>query len=161
MSKLYRSEDDIILTGVFGGLGDYFQVNADILRVAYIIFAIFTGQVLLFALVYLAATLILPKKSELGASYTYSDYGGSFKDSRKYNETINSFSKAFNNIQSDGIIGKKMRKLLGYAFIVMGAVFALRKFLLVHIGNESFLAIGLIILGLFIIFKFDRKGGDV
>lgn len=41
--KLVRSNDDRVLAGVCGGLADYFNVDATIIRVLFILFAVFVG----------------------------------------------------------------------------------------------------------------------
>lgn len=39
--KLYRSRSNKILCGVLGGLGDYFNVDPTVLRVAYVLLSVF------------------------------------------------------------------------------------------------------------------------
>ncbi|MBN2197909.1 PspC domain-containing protein [Candidatus Wolfebacteria bacterium] len=43
MKQLYRSDKNKILTGIFGGLGEYFKIDPTILRVFWIFVVIFTG----------------------------------------------------------------------------------------------------------------------
>lgn len=59
MRKLYRSRDDKILGGVLGGLSEHLAVDMSLLRLGFVIAAIFTGGVPL-AVVYLVAWLIIP-----------------------------------------------------------------------------------------------------
>jgi len=54
--KLYRSRENRIIAGVCGGVGEYFGVDPNIIRLGCIIFAA-TGAG---ALVYIAAAIILP-----------------------------------------------------------------------------------------------------
>ena len=59
--KLYRSSRKKIISGIFGGLEEYFGVDATVLRLGYLLVAIFTG--LIPGLVaYLVAIFIVPKK---------------------------------------------------------------------------------------------------
>jgi len=61
MKKLYKSSDNKIISGVIGGLGEYYDVDPTILRLAYIIIAMATAGVP--AVVgYIIAVLIVPKK---------------------------------------------------------------------------------------------------
>lgn len=60
-NKLYRSETNQIIAGVFGGLGEYFHVDATILRLIYVVLSIFTAF-FPFAILYLAAVLIIPRR---------------------------------------------------------------------------------------------------
>ena len=57
--RLYRSREDRIFAGVLGGLGNYFGVDAVLLRLAWITFVILTG-VVPGVLIYLLAILIVP-----------------------------------------------------------------------------------------------------
>lgn len=57
--RLYRSRENRIVAGVFGGLGEYFDRDPTLLRLLGVIFLILTG---LFpgALIYLVAVLMVP-----------------------------------------------------------------------------------------------------
>jgi len=59
--NLYKSDKNKIIAGIFGGLGEYYDVDPTILRLAWILICIFTG---LFPglLAYLIAMLIVPQK---------------------------------------------------------------------------------------------------
>ena len=59
--KLYRSKEDKVITGLFGGLGDYFDIDATILRLIWVFIVIFTAVVPGF-IAYIIAPLIVPKK---------------------------------------------------------------------------------------------------
>jgi phage shock protein C len=61
LKKLYRSRSDCRLAGVLGGLGEYFEVDPTLIRLAYVIFTLTTG---FFPGIigYLLAILIIPKE---------------------------------------------------------------------------------------------------
>ncbi len=60
--NLYRSEKNRILAGIFGGLGEYFDIDPTVLRLGWLLVFIFTGIFPgLFA--YLIAIFIVPNKS--------------------------------------------------------------------------------------------------
>ena len=61
MKKLYKSSDNKIISGVIGGLGEYYDVDPTILRLAYIIIAM-TTACLPAVVGYIIAVLIVPKK---------------------------------------------------------------------------------------------------
>ena len=42
VKKLYRSTDNRIVAGVCGGLGEYFDVDPTLVRVAYVVLSFFT-----------------------------------------------------------------------------------------------------------------------
>lgn len=60
--KLYRSRKDKVIAGVFGGLGEYFNVDPTILRVAWVFITTFTGFVP-GVIVYILAGFIIPDKN--------------------------------------------------------------------------------------------------
>jgi phage shock protein C len=60
MKKLYRSETDRVLAGVLGGLGEYLEIDATVLRLLYIFIAVVTG----FApaiIGYVVAFMVIPR----------------------------------------------------------------------------------------------------
>ena len=63
--RLTRSETDRMLVGVCGGLGEYFGIDSTIVRIVFVLLAIFgaSGIVL-----YLALWLIVPRASRIEAS---------------------------------------------------------------------------------------------
>ncbi len=64
MKKLYRhhqAHESHVVSGIFGGLGEWMEVSPGILRVGYIVLAILTG-ILPALLVYLIFHFLIPKK---------------------------------------------------------------------------------------------------
>ena len=60
--KLYRSRTDKKLLGVLGGFAKYFNIDATILRIIYVLLALFAiGSPIL---IYLIAALIIPEEPE-------------------------------------------------------------------------------------------------
>jgi phage shock protein C len=63
MKKLYRSSDDRFVAGVFGGLSDYLNIDANVLRLIFVILLI--PSFFTCALIYLIAAIIIPKDMEI------------------------------------------------------------------------------------------------
>ena len=61
--RLYRSDKNIIVAGVFGGLGDYANVDPVLLRLFWVLVTVFTGFVP-GIVAYLLTIVIVPKKHE-------------------------------------------------------------------------------------------------
>ncbi len=57
--KLYRSTQDEIIAGIFGGLGEYLDVDSNFLRLVGLLVCILTGLIP-FTLFYLIAYFIIP-----------------------------------------------------------------------------------------------------
>lgn len=61
--KLYRSNENKVIAGVMGGLGEYFDIDPVLFRVVYLCFTIFTGLVP-GALAYLLMCFVMPKEHQ-------------------------------------------------------------------------------------------------
>lgn len=61
MKKLYRSEKNKVWLGVLGGLGEYFNIDPVILRVAFILIFVFTGFIP-GLIAYLLMAIVIPTK---------------------------------------------------------------------------------------------------
>jgi phage shock protein C len=59
--KLYRSEKNRVLAGIFGGLGEYFNVDPTVLRLGWLLVFVFTG-IFPGLLAYIVAIIIVPNK---------------------------------------------------------------------------------------------------
>lgn len=58
--KLYRSNHDVMLSGVLGGLAEYFNIDSTLVRLIFVVLLIFTAGLPLTVL-YIAAAIIIPK----------------------------------------------------------------------------------------------------
>ena len=65
MKKLYRSETNKMIAGVCGGIAEYFDIDATLVRLGFAVFSIIGGSGIL---LYLAAAVIIPKKGDLMVS---------------------------------------------------------------------------------------------
>lgn len=61
MKRLYRSERDKMLAGVCGGLGDYFNIDPTLLRLAWVILGVCGVGIL----GYIIAAIIVPTESQV------------------------------------------------------------------------------------------------
>jgi phage shock protein C len=59
--KLYRSRNQRMVAGVCGGLAEYFNVDATLIRVIFLILAVFGGSGLV---IYLAMWILVPDASK-------------------------------------------------------------------------------------------------
>lgn len=63
MKELFRSKTNKVFAGVFGGLGEYFNVDPTILRLAWVVITIFSG-VFPGIVIYIIAAIIIPIKHD-------------------------------------------------------------------------------------------------
>ena len=62
MKKLYRSQDDKMICGVCGGVADYFNIDATLVRLAWVLLSICAGAGIL---AYIIAAIIIPTQSNV------------------------------------------------------------------------------------------------
>ncbi len=67
--KLYRSSTDKMLTGVCGGLGEYFVMDSTVIRLVWALVVVFTGFVP-GILVYIVAAVVMPEKPVAASAST-------------------------------------------------------------------------------------------
>jgi phage shock protein PspC (stress-responsive transcriptional regulator) len=60
-SRLYRSSSNRIISGVAGGLGEYFNIDPTIIRILFIILTLFNGIGLL---IYLLMWVLIPEETQ-------------------------------------------------------------------------------------------------
>ena len=61
MKRLYKSKTNKVIAGVIGGLGEYYEVDPSLLRLAYILIAVLTA-VFPAIVGYLVACLVIPSQ---------------------------------------------------------------------------------------------------
>jgi phage shock protein C len=62
MKKLYRSETDKMFAGVCGGIAEYFDIDAAVVRLGFAVFSLLGGSGIM---AYLAAAIIIPKRGDV------------------------------------------------------------------------------------------------
>lgn len=61
MKKLYKSDFDQVITGVIGGIGEYFNIDPTVLRIAFVVLVLITG-IFPGIIAYIIAYFIVPEK---------------------------------------------------------------------------------------------------
>lgn len=67
VKRLYRTPDNKVLTGLCGGLGEYFDIDPTLLRLGFLLIVLLTG-IFPGVILYFIAALIVPKKTEIKES---------------------------------------------------------------------------------------------
>ncbi len=81
MTKIYRSQNDRILTGLLGGIAEYLHINSQLLRIAFVILSIFPGHLIAGLLVYVICLVIIPVNPNV--------YGGRQDASKQTRRNLN------------------------------------------------------------------------
>jgi len=117
--RLYRSRTDAMLGGVCGGLGEYFDADPNLVRLAFVLLSVLTGFGIL---IYFALWLTVPERHATpgnlsdrirGAADEIADRARSFGDDVRH---------------VAGRPGRGPTFLLGVALILLGVTFLLRNF---------------------------------
>jgi phage shock protein C len=61
MKKLYKSDFDQILTGVIGGVGEYFDVDPTVLRIGFVLLVVISG-IFPGIIAYIIAYFLIPER---------------------------------------------------------------------------------------------------
>ena len=66
--RLYRSKEDRVVAGIFGGIGEYFDIDSNLLRIIilFFLFITFLSALFPFLFVYLIAMFIIPSSRDKG-----------------------------------------------------------------------------------------------
>ncbi|MCB9259247.1 MAG: PspC domain-containing protein [Ignavibacteriales bacterium] len=146
--KLYRSRDKKVIAGIAGGLGEYLDVDPVIIRIILVLITIFHG---IGILIYIIMWIAVPE----GPYKTYgektatseeplSEEGKSTSAPPNQNKTVQK------EPNSNG------RIVVGVILILIGSIFLFERFL-PFFDFEFVFSVGLIILGLAMLFNFFNK----
>ena len=161
--KLYRSTKKKVIGGVCGGLGEYLILDPVLIRIVFVLLAIFNG---VGVLVYLIMWVVIPadkdvrpevnfKKSEKetpkpeGETFTIVDETGT-ENNKDQSNNVNIQDNNEKNGHSTG------RLLFGTVLILLGVAFFAERFIN-WFGFDDFIPIIFIIIGLALLWNSIRK----
>ena len=132
--QIYRSNTNRVIGGVCGGLGEYLDISADIVRVLWVLMTFVSGG---FGFLLYILCLVLIPQAPLGYSQ----------------EQSFDFNSGFNNALN--LNNKKTKIILGGALICIGVILTLKK--LFNIDDVFIYSIVLILVGVYIIAKGGKE----
>lgn len=140
---LYRSETNRVLGGVCGGLGEVFNIDPTLVRILFVLAALFGGSGILF---YLVLWVVIPARSKVSNT---SDENIR-ENINEMKEKVRTFSKDF------GVSGKNKHSGAGIVLLVLGIIFLLSNFGYMHWFNFARLwPVFLILFGFLMIARRD------
>lgn len=142
--KLYRSTKDKALAGVCGGLGEYFGMDAVIVRLLWAVLSLCYGVGIL---IYIIAAIVIPVNLETSLGEGDSSYSNSY-NSNSSNEQYSAEEKG---------AGKDNSVFLGILLIAIGAAIFVQRFV-PWIDGAFIVAVGLIAMGGYFLFR--QNGGE-
>lgn len=140
--KLYRSAKEKIIAGVCGGFGEYFEIDATVIRLVFVLLT-FAGGIGILA--YILSWIIMPV--EAGAEVKSEKPSGTASQASAGEE-----SASGTEIKVSATVGDKNKILLGLILIFLGTVFLINNFLpWFHIGR--FWPLVLVFLGILFLIR--------
>lgn len=138
--KLYRSTKDKMIAGVCGGIGEYLELDATLIRLAFILLTFAGGGGVI---AYIVCAIVVP---ECPSDYIY--------EKEKDVEVVD---KDGNKVEVDPTDKeKKTKQLLGIGLLIVGAMLLFDN-LFAWIDKGIIWAIAIIILGVFLLLKPSTK----
>ncbi|CAI2643301.1 hypothetical protein AKUA1404_04150 [Apilactobacillus kunkeei] len=88
MTKIYRSQTDRVLTGLLGGIAEYFHINSQILRIIFVVLSIFPGHLIAGLLIYVICLVVVPANPNVYGVHKNTD-----KQTRRNLTDVDEFDK--------------------------------------------------------------------
>lgn len=142
--KLYRSSRDRVISGVLGGIADYLDISSSILRIVFVVIAIFADAFFFLGILYVLGILFIPVDNAPLNNSTYQYH-------RNPNDFLREKDDFIKNVATD-----ENKIYIGIALIALGVLFLVNT--LFSIPREYILAVLMILLGIYMIFKHDKGG---
>lgn len=146
--KLYRSRNDRIISGVCGGVAEYFSVDTTLIRLLWVITVLFAGTGVL---AYILCIIIIPEEPM-----------GKLNKKENINSDEDIEETEYSEMKIDETVEKEKMSgntIVGLAFIFLGLMFFARKILgwfgVTYMWDLFWPAI-LVFMGLYLILK--KKG---
>jgi len=139
VKNLYRSDENRIIGGVCGGLGEYFNLDPVFIRVIFLLLALFGGSGIP---IYFVLWLIVPDKSQLEND-----------QEKTVQENIEEIKTKTKNFTKEN----NFKKLFGIFLVAVGIVLLMENFGFYFLSYFwKFWPVLIIVLGFFIVFKNER-----
>lgn len=156
--KLHRSQTDKIIAGIAGGLGEYFEVDPTIVRLIFVLITILGGSGVL---LYLILWVLIPKSLEGKMVIDKDRVKEVVGEIRDRAEALGKGIRGEFEKESPKAEEKKNKSggLFGWILIIAGILFLINIFYPISFRNVTFRfwPVGLILLGMVLIFRSSRK----
>lgn len=144
--KLYRSKEDKMIFGVCGGLGEYFNIDPVIIRIIFVILAIFGAGSGVLAYIILA--IVIPEKPDKNTKKTER------KTEEVIEENVEKLAKEVENIAKKSSNSSEM--FFGLLLLLLGMTLLASNFFPIF-EFRKFWPLILIFIALFILFRGNKE----
>jgi phage shock protein C len=148
--RLYRSKTDSMIGGVCGGVGAYFGIDPTLVRLIFVLLAIFGGGGVLF---YLILWIVIPLEGRSPATSQQIIQDNAQEVADRAREFGKGIERGFNS--SPQTTPRNNGVLFGVVLIVLGGLFLLQN--LLHISFGQFWPVILIVIGLAMLVPIFRR----
>jgi phage shock protein PspC (stress-responsive transcriptional regulator) len=151
---LYRSQDDKVLAGVCGGLAEYFEVDATLIRLVWAVTVLFAGTGIL---AYILFIIIVPERPRL---LTVNPAEGEEMPEGEVTEDEGAQTANPESPRVDKGRDKSSTQFFGLILIVIGMMFIARRifwWLNIRLPWEILWPVVLIVVGLYLVFMKESK----
>lgn len=124
--RLYRSRKDTFLSGVCGGIAEYFNFDVSLVRIGWVIATLATGGLGLIA--YIIAAVVVPLEPAGGVEEMSTDRQNNYESSsgtEQKSDSTNSWSDTNGWRRDSGT----SRKYVGLFLIMLGVFFMVRRYI--------------------------------
>lgn len=141
--KLYRNENGALIAGVCGGLADYFDIDATLVRVIFVILLIGGGSGFL---IYLVLWLITPVKGE--EETDFKEEAGELVE-----KTVKKTKTMAKEIKKEIKSQNRSSGFLGIILMILGTLLLLEKIIPIIVRWDYVWPIMLVIAGVYLVFR--------
>jgi len=153
MERLYRSSTQRMLSGVCGGLGEYFNIDPTLVRIVYILVTIATGVLLGIGL-YIVLWLIVPSEASVGKSIRESMRENVDEMAQSARDISSEVQATLRRTPTEGTHRIERAALAGLILVAIGVLFLLANLdLLGWLRWARFWPLILIVIGLLLLLR--------
>lgn len=137
--KFYRSKKDKMIAGVCGGAAEYFEIDATLVRLAFVLFSLAFGSGVI---LYIIAAIIVPEKpAEME------------EDSE---DDVEVLDKDGNKVVDHDANQRKSKQFIGLALLIVGG-FMITQYFVPWFSVKLLWAAGLVLAGLYLFMTQSKK----
>lgn len=155
--KLYRSGKDKIIAGVCGGLAEYLEVDATIVRIIFVILTIWGGVGVILYLIGLIVMPLNPEDEKMKEKIKETTKGNVKAAAKDFGEKMEEVAQDIKENIKEGPKRMSGSQLFGLIIIFLGLYFLFRE-LYPWISLHLFWPVLLMLIGVLIITGGARKG---
>lgn len=130
--KLYRSNSDKMIGGVCAGIGEYFDLDSTLVRLAFVLLSLAYGGGII---AYIVCTLVIPERPE----------------DEVYVKPSETYDKDGNKVEPE-LKEKKTKQIIGYGLLALGVIL-LGENIIPWFDRSMIFAVGIIVAGGYLITK--------